>query len=254
MNETLLSARGIVKRFAGFCALDGVDLDVTQGAIHGLIGPNGAGKSTFINVLAGQLRPSEGQIRLRGDSLVGLAPHEVVRRGVARSFQITSIFPGYTVYQNVQIALMAHAGHCGHWLRPAAPTLREETERLLETSNLLPDRARVAGELAAGDRKRLEFAISLASQPALLLLDEPTAGMSPSERAMVTETILRLNRELGMTVLFTEHDIEMVFGTAQRVTVLHQGRKLAEGAPRAVRSDARVQEVYLGGEAHAELP
>jgi branched-chain amino acid transport system ATP-binding protein len=244
----LLEASRIEKVFRGFRALGPLDLQVRRGDIHGLIGPNGAGKSTLINVLSGHLAPSGGRVVFEGSTLSGLPAHEVARRGIARSFQITSIFTGYTVLQNLQVALLAQSGRYRNVFRPAAPLLREEAAELLASVGLDDRRHAVAGELAAGDRKRLEFAIALAARPALLLLDEPTAGMSPHERDRITEIIRRLNREQGVTVLLTEHDIAMVFGLAHRITVLHQGEKLAEGSPQAVRADRRVQDVYLGEE------
>jgi branched-chain amino acid transport system ATP-binding protein len=250
---TLLQAQGVHKRFGGFRALGGVNLSMAAGEIRGLIGPNGAGKSTFINVLSGHIEPTAGSVKFRGEEIAGLKAHQVVRRGVARSFQITSIFPGYTVFQNVQVALMAQSGLCGNWLRASDLLMRDQAAELLGTVGLQGAHKRVAGELAAGDRKRLEFAISLAAKPSLLLLDEPTAGMSPAERAVVIEIILSLNRERGVAVLLTEHDIDMVFGIAHRITVLHQGELLAEGTPAEVRANGRVQQVYLGEDAHAEM-
>ena len=249
----ILSVNGIEKRFGDFKALGGVDMVIHEGEIHGLIGPNGAGKSTFINVISGNLAPTRGQVIFKDEVISGRPPHELASKGIARSFQITSIFPGYTVFQNVQLALMAQRGRCGNWFSKAAPMLRDEAAELLATVGLHAHLQRIAGELAAGDRKRLEFAISLAGKPSLLLLDEPTAGMSPGERTIVIDIIRLLNASHGVAVLFTEHDIDMVFSIAHRITVLHQGEKLAEGSAAAVRANARVQEVYLGEDAHAEV-
>lgn len=250
---SILRVESVEKRFGAFRALGGANLCLAEGEIHGLIGPNGAGKSTFINVISGHLAPTRGRVIFRDEVISGLPAHEVVRRGVARSFQITSIFPGYSVFQNVQLALMARRGRCGNWFSLAAPMLRDETAQLLASVGLQSHQQRIAGELAAGDRKRLEFAIALAGKPSLLLLDEPTAGMSPAERAIVIDIIRSLNRDHGVSVLFTEHDIEMVFAVAHRITVLHQGEKLAEGTAAQVRANARVQEVYLGEDLHAEV-
>ncbi|VTU22684.1 Lipopolysaccharide export system ATP-binding protein LptB [Variovorax sp. SRS16] len=245
-RSTILSIEDIGKNFAGFHALSGVNLQVGENSVHALIGPNGAGKSTLLNVVSGHLAPSAGRVMFQGRSICGRPPHETARRGVARSFQITSIFAGFSVFENVQMALLAQHGLCTRMFRPAAPMLRDEALALLQLVRLDGQAERIAGELAAGDRKRLEFAIAMAGRPKVMLLDEPTAGMSPDERAIVIHLIRSINRERGVAVLFTEHDIEMVFAIADRITVLHQGSCIADGAPAAVRADRRVQEVYLG--------
>ena len=249
----ILSVNGIERRFGGFRALGGVDLAIHEGEIHGLIGPNGAGKSTLINVISGGLTPTRGEVIFKDEVISGLPPHELARKGIARSFQITSIFPGYTVFQNVQLSLLAYRGRCVNWFSAAAPMLRDEAAQLLTLVGLQDQHHRVSGELAAGDRKRLEFAMSLAGKPSLLLLDEPTAGMSLGERAVVIDIIRSLNASHGVAVLFTEHDIDMVFSVAHRITVLHQGEKLAEGSAAEVQANVRVQQVYLGEDERVEV-
>lgn len=246
MSKTILSIEGIGKEFGGFHALSGVNLQLAEKSVHALIGPNGAGKSTLLNVVSGQLAPSTGQVLFRGRSICGRPAHETARGGIARSFQITSIFAGFTVFENVQMALLAQQGLCTGMFTSAAALQRNEARSLLELVRLEDHADRVAGELAAGDRKRLEFAIAMAGRPAVMLLDEPTAGMSPDERAIVIHLIRQINQDRGVAVLFTEHDIDMVFAIADRISVLHQGSCIAEGAPESVRADRRVQEVYLG--------
>jgi branched-chain amino acid transport system ATP-binding protein len=249
--DPILQLRGVGKMFDLFRAVSNMSLDVAAGEIHALIGPNGAGKSTVINMVAGGFRPTAGEILFRGRSIVGLPPHEIVQAGVARSFQITSIFTKIPVLEKVRVALMARQGRCRSPFAPAKSMLQDDAVALLAQVQMEHELDRPAGELAAGDRKRLEFAMALAGDPQLMLLDEPTAGMSHEERALVTTIIRDINVRRGVTVLFTEHDIDMVFSTAHRITVMHQGAKLAEGAPSEVRGDRRVREIYLGEAAHA---
>ena len=252
-STAILSVEGVGKTFAGFRALSDVNLQVKENSIHALIGPNGAGKSTLLNVISGHIAPTTGQVLYRGKPISGRPPHDTARQGVARSFQITSIFGGFSVFENVQTALLAQHGLCTRMFQRAAPMLREEALSLLAMVRLDDQADRVAGELAAGDRKRLEFAIALAGQPKVMLLDEPTAGMSPDERIIVMNIIRSINKDRGVAVLFTEHDIDMVFAIADRITVLHQGSCLADGTPAAVRADRRVQEVYLGEDEDAAV-
>lgn len=251
MTDAVLELRGVSKTFGPFKAVTDMSLSVMKGEIHALIGPNGAGKSTLLNMVAGGLPPSAGEIMFAGRSIVGLPPHQIVHAGIARSFQITSIFPKLSVIENVRIALMARQGRCRSLFAPAEGVMQDDALALLEQVHMERDLNRPAGELAAGDRKRLEFAMALAGAPELMLLDEPTAGMSPEERSLVTAIIRKINATRGVTVLFTEHDIDMVFSTAHRITVMHQGSKLTHGEPAAVRANPRVRELYLGEAAHA---
>jgi branched-chain amino acid transport system ATP-binding protein len=242
----ILAAEGLSKSFGGFKALEGVSLELHRGQIHAIIGPNGAGKSTFLNVVSGLLPPTAGEVHYAGQRITKLTPHRRARMGLARSFQITSIFNGFSVYENVQLALMAQRGDCRQPFRLAGNRHRDHALDLLAQVRIADMASRPAGELAAGDRKRVEFAIALAGDPQVLLLDEPTAGMNSAERAIVVEIIHSLAAERNIGVLFTEHDIDMVFDNAQTITVMHQGKRLAQGAPKVVREDARVREVYLG--------
>ncbi len=251
MVAPALEVDGVSKFFGAFRAVDRMSLSLEPGEIHALIGPNGAGKSTLLNVIAGGLAPDGGDVCHDGVSIVGLKPHEIVRAGIARSFQITSIFPGLNVAENVRVALMGSSGACRKWYVSSASVLRDEVARLLADVHLEDRRDRPSAELAAGDRKRLEFAMALAGRPRLMLLDEPTAGMSPSERALVSEMVQDINRRHGVSVLFTEHDIDMVFSVAHRITVMHQGAKLASGLPAEVRGDPRVRQTYLGEDCDA---
>jgi branched-chain amino acid transport system ATP-binding protein len=241
----VLEVVALHKAFGGVRAVDGVSLALPAGEIRALIGPNGAGKTTLFNVLTGQLRPDGGQVRFRGRALTGLPPHAVARHGIARTFQITATFLSLTALDNVRVARLAHARRT-YAMAVRAERLETDAARgLLEQVGLQAEAERPAGVLAYGDLKRLELAMALAGEPELLLLDEPTAGMAPAERGalMLTE---RLARARGLTVLFTEHDMDVVFAIADRVMVLHQGRVLSEGSPEAVRADPEVQRVYLG--------
>jgi len=244
----VLEARGLCKAFGGVRAVDGVDLVLAAGEIRALIGPNGAGKTTFFNMLTGQLRPDAGEVRLDGARLTGLAPHAVWRRGVSRTFQITATFASLTALENVQVARLSHRGRTFAMHTPAAGHEAASARARLAQVGLAEDAARPAAALPYGDLKRLELAVALANDPRVLLLDEPTAGMAPAERGALMALVAQLARERGCTVLFTEHDMDAVFAVAEAITVLHQGRVIASGAPAAVRADALVQEVYLGDE------
>ena len=241
---TALDVRGLSKSYGGFRALHDVTFSVGAGELVALIGPNGAGKTTCFNILGGQLAPGAGQVELYGRSLVGLPAHAVWRLGVGRTFQITQTFGSMSVLENVQVALTSARG------RLLVPFGRLEAEArahaLLERVGMLDQAARPCALLAYGDLKRAELAIALASAPRLLLMDEPTAGMAPQERGALMALASGLARSQGIAVLFTEHDMDVVFGHADRVLVLHSGELIASGPPEAVRQDPRVQEVYLG--------
>jgi branched-chain amino acid transport system ATP-binding protein len=211
-----------------------------------LIGPNGAGKSTCFNMLNGQLRPDAGQVRLRGQDITGLPPRRVWRLGVGRTFQITATFGSMTVRENVQMALLSHHRRLMGLWRPVAAQQRAAAEALLARLGMAEQADRPCGILAYGDLKRVELAVALANDPALLLMDEPTAGMAPAERVGLMALTATIARERGIAVLFTEHDMDVVFAHADRILVLDRGHLIAEGPPAAVRADPRVREVYLG--------
>jgi branched-chain amino acid transport system ATP-binding protein len=242
----VLETRGLSKSFGGVRAVAGVDLAMPRGEIRALIGPNGAGKTTFFNLLTGQLRADAGRVLLKGEPITGLPPYAVWRRGVSRTFQITATFPSLTALENVQVARLSHLGKTYALLERARGMQAEEAGALLEQVGLGDQAGRVAAVLAYGDLKKLELAVALANDPELLLLDEPTAGMAPAERGALMALTRRIARARALTVLFTEHDMDVVFAIADRIMVLHQGRVIADGPPAAVRADVQVQRVYLG--------
>jgi branched-chain amino acid transport system ATP-binding protein len=246
MSPPVLETRGLAKSFGGVQAVAGVDLAMPRGEIRALIGPNGAGKTTFFNMLTGQLEADAGEVRLKGERLSGLPPHAVWRRGVSRTFQITATFLTLTSLENVQVALQSHRRRTYSLFARADRIERDAAATLLGQVGLEAQATRPAGVLAYGDLKKLELALALANRPEVLLLDEPTAGMAPAERGQLMTLIQGIARERELTVLFTEHDMDVVFSVADRIMVLHQGRVIAEGRPDDVRADAQVQRVYLG--------
>jgi branched-chain amino acid transport system ATP-binding protein len=242
----VLEVRDVWKAFGGFQALAGVSFSLTRGRIAAIIGPNGAGKTTLFNVITGHLRPDKGVVALDGRDIVGMAPHDICRLGMGRSFQRTNIFPRLTVFENVQAAVISHRRRGRDVISRVEGLYRAETETVLVALGLLDRANEVSGFLSHGAQKQLELGIALASEPALLLLDEPTAGMSAMEGRETITLIARIARDRRLTVLFTEHDMDVVFSIAEAITVLHQGRIIAEGTPADVRGDASVRRVYLG--------
>ncbi len=241
-----LEVQGLAKAFGGVQAVDGVSFALGEGELLAMIGPNGAGKSTCFNMLNGQLRPDAGSIRFAGRELSGLRPRQVWRLGVGRTFQITATFASMTVLENVQMGLIAHRKGFAGLLGRAGALYREEAEALLERVGMTEQAGRACGVLAYGDLKRVELAVALSNDPGLLLMDEPTAGMAPAERVELMGLTAEIVRERGIAVLFTEHDMDVVFAHADRIIVLNRGELIAEGTPAEVRDDARVREVYLG--------
>jgi branched-chain amino acid transport system ATP-binding protein len=242
----VLEVRDVRKAFDGFQAVAGVSLAVERGQTAAIIGPNGAGKTTFFNLITGHVRPDAGAVLLEGRDITGVAPHDVCRLGMGRSFQRTNIFPRLTVFQNVQAAYLSHRGRGRDLWSRVERLYRNETEAVLASIGLLERSGELSGFLSHGAQKQLELGIALASEPRLLLLDEPTAGMSATETRDTIRLIDRIVRERGLTLLFTEHDMDVVFSIAQKITVLHQGRVIADGAPADVRADPEVRRVYLG--------
>ena len=242
----LLEVRGLGKAFGGIRAVDDVDLVHEEGAIRALIGPNGAGKTTLFNLLTGHLRADAGSIRFDGIGIRGKPPQEIWHRGLARTFQIPAVFRNLTVLENLQVPLLSRGGRTLDLLRPPPPVTCEGAREMLARVGLADQAARPASLLPYGDLKRLELAMVLVSRPRLLLLDEPTSGMAPPERRDLMHVIERMVRTLGITLLFTEHDMDVVFAIAERISVLHQGRIIAEGTPKEVRGHPAVQAIYLG--------
>ncbi|WP_127090688.1 ABC transporter ATP-binding protein [Aquabacter cavernae] len=242
----LLDVRNLAKSYGGVHAVRGVSFSLEAGQILALIGPNGAGKSTCFNMLNGQIRPNAGSITLAGQDITGLAPRVVWRKGVGRTFQITATFASMTVRENVQVALLSHHGKLWAAFRYAGAAYLKEAEALLALVGMEAQAARPCGELAYGDLKRLELAIALANDPKLLLMDEPTAGMAPKERVDLMRLTAGIAREKGIGVLFTEHDMDVVFEHADSVMVLNRGELIATGSPEAVRRDPQVRAIYLG--------
>jgi branched-chain amino acid transport system ATP-binding protein len=243
---SILAVENLSKSFGGVHAVRSVSFDVAAGELLALIGPNGAGKTTCFNMLNGQIRPDSGSVKLDGQELVGLAPREVWRLGVGRTFQITATFASMTVRENVQMALLSHHRRIASWWPRASALYRSEADRLLARVGMLEQAERACSVLAYGDLKRVELAVALANEPRLLLMDEPTAGMAPRERIALMALTAEIVRERGLAVLFTEHDMDVVFTHADRIIVLNRGILIASGRPNEVRADAEVQAVYLG--------
>jgi branched-chain amino acid transport system ATP-binding protein len=245
MSDPLLRVEGVGKKFGGFTALAEVTVDFFADRLTSIIGPNGAGKSTFFNILSGAFPPNEGRITFRGEDITGVPQHRFAHLGIAKSFQITNLFPQLSALENVRVAAQARRSRFDVW-RPRArlAELADKAEALLATVGLAEKRNLRADALAHGDQRSLEIAVALACDPKLLLLDEPTAGMSPEEAREMMELILRLQQQ--RTVILVEHRMKLVMGISDRIVVLHHGRLLAEGSPEEVRSDPEVRRVYLG--------
>ena len=246
MAEALLETRGLLKSFGGLVVTDTVSLAVAPGEIHAVIGPNGAGKTTLIAELAGEVRPDSGSIRFAGADITGLATAERAAIGIARSFQITSIFREFSVLDNVAMAVQAHAGHSFRFWRPARrdERLREPARRVLAQVGLAERADARAATLSHGEKRALEIAMVLATNPRLLLLDEPMAGMGPQDAAGMVRLLAELKQQV--TMVLVEHDMDAVFALADRITVMVYGRIIARGAPEAIRADAEVRRAYLG--------
>jgi branched-chain amino acid transport system ATP-binding protein len=248
----VLEISGLSKSFAGFRAVWDVSLTVETRQIAAVIGPNGAGKSTLFNLITGHLHPDSGTVALDGRDITGAPPYRLCGMGIGRSFQRTNIFPKLTVFENLQAAFLVHRGRGLNFWSLAESFYREETAALLASVGLDGQEKIEAGTLSYGNQKQLELGLALASDPQVLLLDEPTAGMSASETHETIRLLQKIAEERSLTLLFTEHDMEVVFGIAQKIAVLHQGRIIADGTPEEVRADPEVRRVYLGhGLAHA---
>ena len=245
----VLEVESLTRSFGGVRAVKRVSFTLVSGELLAMIGPNGAGKTTCFNMLNGQLRPDSGSVRLNGRSILGLPPESIWRLGVGRTFQITATFASMTVRENVQMALVSHHRRSRALWQPARDHYVDEAMALLERVRMDPQHDRACGVLAYGDLKRVELAIALANEPRLLLMDEPTAGMAPRERMELMQLAAEIVRERDIAVLFTEHDMDVVFTHADRIMVLDRGELIAEGPPLEVRSNRKVQEIYLGSSA-----
>ena len=243
---TILEVRNLEKSFGGVHVTCRIDFSMEEGEQSAIIGPNGAGKSTFMNLLTGYHRPDDGTVRFAGRDITGLPAHRIARMGVSRAFQVSNIFPRMTVLENLRSAVHAQMGESYNLFGRASRIGISGTEDILELCGLAAKRDLAAGGLAQGDKKRLELGIALAGKPRLLFLDEPTAGMSVEEARSTMDLVDRLNRDLRLTVLFTEHDMAIVFNHAQKLTLLHRGEIIVQGTPEEVRANETAQKVYLG--------
>lgn len=246
MSRNILQVRGLQKRFGGNHVTQDISLDIAAGSKEAIIGPNGAGKTTFFNLLTGYLRPDAGTVTFDGRDITGWPPHRVVRAGISRAFQISNIFSHMTARENVRSAVHAQMRESLNIFSRAAQIGADRTQEILELCGLAGCSEAIAGELSQGDKKKLELALALATKPNLVFLDEPTSGMSLEETQGTMALVDRLNRDLGLTVLFTEHDMSVVFNHANRVTLLHRGEIIVQGKPEEVRSNTTAQKIYLG--------
>lgn len=243
----MLKVQDIHKSFGDFKAVNGANLTVSEGQLVAVIGPNGAGKTTLFNLITGQLRPDRGKITFMNEDISRLPTHQICLKGLARSFQIANIFHRLSVFRNVQVSVLSQKGLSRKLFRPAHNMAVTETNRILESVGLLEKAELIAGSLSHGDQRMLEIAIALGNEPKMLILDEPTAGMSPEETATTMALIKQLAETRGLTILFCEHDMDVVFNVSQSIMVMHHGSTIIQGKPEEIRVDTNVQEAYLGG-------
>ena len=244
----MLQVEGLMKSFDDFMAVNGANLAVGKGEIVAVIGPNGAGKTTLFNLITGALKRDRGRIVFKGEEISELPPYDICKKGISRSYQIVNIFPRLTVFENVQVAVLSYQRRSSNLFQPAQNIAVEETRSILESMGLSGKEKSIAGSLSHGDQKILEIAIALGNEPELLILDEPTAGMSPEETQATMELVKRLGKQRGLTILFCEHDMDIVFSVAQSIMVMGHGQTILQGTPGEIRSNKEVQEAYLGGE------
>jgi branched-chain amino acid transport system ATP-binding protein len=247
----VLRVQSLQKSFEGFRAVNGADLTVGNGEIVAVIGPNGAGKTTLFNLITGIIKPDSGRVFFRGEDITGLSPHDICRKRMSRSFQVVNVFQRLTVFENVQIAVLSREKKTWRLFTPSKTLAVEETDRILKSVGLYEKRNRVTALLSHGDRKVLEIAMALGGNPEFLILDEPTAGMAPEETTRCITLIKELSQELGLTILFCEHDMEIVFSIANSIMVMVRGATIIQGTCEQVRCDSTVQDAYLGGNEYA---
>ena len=244
----MLQVQDIHKTFGDFKAVNGANLSVGDGELVAVIGPNGAGKTTLFNLITGQLKPDQGKITFMNEDISRLPTHQICLKGLARSFQIANIFDRLSVFRNVQVSVLSQKGLSGKLFRPAQKMAVTETNNILDRVGLLEKAHFIAGSLSHGDQRMLEIAIALGNEPKMLILDEPTAGMSPEETTATMALIKQLAETRGLTILFCEHDMDVVFNVSQSIMVMHHGSTIIQGKPEVVRTDSDVQEAYLGGD------
>lgn len=247
-EKRILSIKGLKKSFGSYQVLTDVNYELPQGIIAAIIGPNGAGKSTFFNLITGYHTVDEGYVFFKESNITNWKRHKIAQIGISRAFQVSNIYPRLTAYENIRQAVLAQQKRTMNIFISASKLAKKETDELLEVTGLSNHKGTVAGILSQGDKKKLELALALAGKPELLLLDEPTAGMSGEETFETMELVKRLNKEIGLSILFTEHDISVIFGYAMRLSVLYQGRVIADGLPEEVRKNEEAQKCYLGEE------
>lgn len=234
------------KYFGGITAVNGVSFGLMEGEVSSIIGPNGAGKTTLFNLITGKIKPDDGKVLLKKDDISGIQPYQLSQKKIGRSFQIINIFPRLNAFDNIKVAILASQGKSKNPVNRADRMANEETMEILESLDMADKKGTLGGLLAHGDQKRLDIGIAIASRPEVLLLDEPTAGMSPEETMKTTELVQKLARERGLTVLLIEHDMSVVFKISEKIRVMHQGKLIAEGKPEEIRRNAEVQRIYLG--------
>jgi branched-chain amino acid transport system ATP-binding protein len=250
MGEVILQTKGLTKLFGKFMAIDDIDIEFKSGIITSIIGPNGAGKTTTINLLTGALRPDKGKVYFKDHDITALAPHERVKQGITRSFQIMNIFPMLTVLQNTQLPLFPLLGKQLKWFKAVFQheDVMEEAEKILRGLNLWDKRERIVGELSHGDQRALEMGMAIAAKPEICFLDEPSSGMNPLERASILKLIKKLAEEANTTFVIVEHDMDVIFSLSDWIIVMDKGKVLAEGQPDEIRQNKNVVNVYLGEE------
>jgi len=243
----VLKAQSVFKSFDGFMAVNNANLEVEQGEIVAVIGPNGAGKTTLFNVITGILKPDSGKVFFKNEDITGLPPYTVCRKRISRSFQIVNVFQRLTIFENVQVSVLSREKKTWNLFTPSTKLAIKETNEILENVGLIGKKDRTTALLSHGDRKVLEIAMALGGNPEFLILDEPTAGMAPEETEHCIELIKQLREKMGLTILFCEHDMEIVFGIANRIMVMVRGATIIQGSCDEVRCDQAVQDAYLGG-------